>query len=194
MVAGRVPGGVAILYKCTFDHAVKNVYVQNRRICAITVLVNNSVVLLINAYLPVDPQCNAPTNEYESALHDIEALIQSVPNNDVILCGDLNTDLSRTNVQTQSLIDFTERNDLRVGWHSRHASPSNTYVNVHLNHVSCIDHFIMNERLFDSIAEMTTYLDPLNMSSHRPVLLRLKEQLTERLEAPGGKFFSPTNF
>ena len=184
VVAGRVPGGVAIFYKQSLDHVVKIVNVQNRRLCAMTIHVNDSVLLLINAYLPVDPQCNVSNDEYEDALNDVGLLIQSVPWDNVILCGDLNTDMRRTNMQTQSLTDFIERNNLCVGWQSAYASPSHTYVNVHLNHTSCIDHFIMNERLFDAIVEMKTYLDPLNMSSHRPVLLCLETQLTEQLEAP----------
>jgi exonuclease III len=52
VVAGRVPGGVAILYRHSLDHAVKIVNVQNRRICAMTILVNNYILLLINVYLP----------------------------------------------------------------------------------------------------------------------------------------------
>ena len=179
LTSGRVPGGVCILYKCTLDHAIKVIVTDNRRLCAISVQLNASLLLLLNLYMPVDTQSNIIDPSYECVLDEVEGLLHSIEPDDVILCGDLNTDFGRDDAQTKALQDFIERNDLRMGWHSPHASQSHTYVNMDLNHFSCIDHFMLNDRLFVAIDEVSVARDPLNMSYHLPVILRLNDQLTE---------------
>ena len=46
---------------------------------------------------------------------------------DVILCGDFNTDFDRPNAQTRALNDFIDRNNLMVGWNCDVAKKESTY-------------------------------------------------------------------
>ena len=89
---------------------------------------------------------------------------------DALICGDLNTDLSRSNLQTRTLLEFVQRNDLHAAWHSPNAAPDDTYVNVHLNNSSRIDHFVVTERVFDAIVSHHVCPDPL---THSPPMARL---------------------
>ena len=46
-----------------------------------------------------------------------------------------------------------------------------TYTNFSLNHMSCIDHFIVTENVFDSIVSNNVIVDPTNPSNHNSVTI-----------------------
>ena len=48
--------------------------------------------------------------EYEACIEVLDELLMTVAYNDVIIGGDLNTDLARNNAHAKCLIDFCSRN------------------------------------------------------------------------------------
>ena len=81
-------------------------------------------------------------SEYKD-VNDVESIILSNNVDEVIIGGDFNTCFDWRNVQTRCLKEFIERNCLKVTWESSAAVKDYTYTNLGLNHVSCIDHFIV---------------------------------------------------
>ena len=174
IITGRIPGGVAILYKKGLCHSVNEILFESRRVCGIRISMFARCYLLINVYLPVDQQSMSIIHvEYEQALNEIEGIINATTFNDVIICGDYNTDLSRNNLQTETLCQFIERNELKIGWESARAQRGMTYVNVDLNHVSTIDHILLNDNLFSVIDELCVVSDVMNRSYHSLIRLKL---------------------
>ena len=168
IINGRVPGGVCILFRKSLTHCVREIKVECKRLCAVSItLGNGSQCLLMNAYLPVDNQHHNDANpEFIHATDCIESALNSTVCNYIVVCGDLNTSFDRMNAQTRVLKEFMHRNDLMSAWSSDNAELSNTYINLNLGHFSCIDHFLINEPLFYSIIEHRVHSDPMNVSSH----------------------------
>ena len=174
IITGRIPGGVAILYKKSLCHSVNEILFESRRVCGVRVSMFSRCYLLINVYLPVDQQSMSTIHvEYEQALNEIEGIINATAFNDVIICGDYNTDFSRNNLQTETLCQFIERNELKIGWDSVRAQRGMTYVNVDLNHASTIDHVLLNDNLFTVIDELRVVSDVMNRSYHSLIRVRL---------------------
>ena len=145
---------------------------SNVRICGIKITSNSTTSLLLNVYMPVDHQSNSRLDmEYTSVLDELEGILHSHVYDNAIICGDFNTDFRRHNLQSRTLVDFNERNDLCVGWNSERALFSETYANIHLMHSSCIDHFIMSEGIFETVLDHRVVDDPLNWSSHNALMI-----------------------
>ena len=184
IIQGHIPGGVAILFKKSIQHCVEAVNIESNRACCVILKRNNVSSLIVNLYLPVDLHSQSVVHDdLEKTLYEVEGLMHSCVLDDVLLCGDLNTDFSRSNLQTKTLLELVQRNDLRIAWHSQNALCDDTYVNVNLNHKSCIDHFLLSERMFQAIDSLLVRPDPLNVSSHSSIELRLSDQLSYLHEA-----------
>ena len=112
---------------------------------------------------------------YQTEIDTIEYLAsRSRPNDDVILCGDWNTEMERNNAQTNVFKHFMQRNMLKICWEHTQAKLTSTYCNYELNHNSCIDHFVLTPRMFDSIRKCVVDTSPLNPSHHRIITLEIE--------------------
>ena len=172
IVNGRWSGGVAILFKKSISPCVDEISVRSRRMCAVALRDETHSIIIANVYMPIDPQSNTLIDdEYNDVVNELEGLLHSTAYTDVVICGDFNTDFSRNNLQTNTLVEFLDRNDLRVGWDADCAEIYDTYLNVHLAHASRIDHFIMNSEVFENLAQHRVLADPINCSSHNALLL-----------------------
>ena len=182
---GRAHGGVAILFRKRLCNTVNVVSFESRRVCGITVKMFSRIYLLINVYLPVDLQNNHAIDvEYDQALNEIEGVLGASVYDDVLLCGDFNTDFRRSNMQSLTLNQFIERNDLMVGWDSMKAKRDVTYINTDLNHSSTIDHVFVNENLFHSMNEMHVVSDVMNRSYHLLIKFCFKALIEQQCDDP----------
>lgn len=173
--SGRPHGGVAILFRKRLCNSVNAVKFESRRVCGFTVNMLSRIYLLICVYLPVDLQSNHAIDvEYEQVLNEIEGILNASLYDDVVLCGDFNTDFGRNNIQSLTLNQFIERNDLMIGWNSMRAKRDATYVNTDLNHLSTIDHVVVNENLFNSMNDMRVASDVMNRSYHSLIIFSFK--------------------
>ena len=79
-------GGVGILWKESLDVSIVT-GIENDRICAVTVEITNSPLLVICVYLPTSDCIN---EEYQAYLISLESIINSHPDHHVIIIGDFN--------------------------------------------------------------------------------------------------------
>ena len=76
--------------------------------------------------------------EYVQCIDSLEVILTPYAHDDIIICGDWNTSFERDNVQTKTMNEFLDRNELCVKWNHPLANKSNTYVNHNRNHESII--------------------------------------------------------
>ena len=172
ILAGRPYGGLAIFYKRSIAHNVKHIKTQSRRCCAVLVHEENCVpLMIINVYMPCD---NYSTRTVCQDFCDVIAEIEELLNDydgAVLLCGDWNTDPTRSTAQTSYFHEFVERNHLHICWDHQNASVQPTYANDALHHYSCIDHFVMSSNLYNTMVACDVNSCPLNPSDHRDIAI-----------------------
>lgn len=180
-ITGHAYGGVAILTRTDVRNA-RIVKTDSKRLCAVNFVVNNASVLIVNVYMPVEPQIARASSDststlcdeddsFEVVINEIEMLIECTVCDHVVICGDFNAAFERNNVQSNRLVEFIVRNDLCIGWDFPNTEVVPTYVNTSLNHASRIDHFLVDRCMFDFIQCHEVSADPLNFSSHALLVL-----------------------
>ena len=130
LLQGRPYGGCAFLYKRSWNCSLQMLNVDSKRICACVIKLHSNVKLLvINAYMPIDTPANI--DEFQCILYDVESIIASQCDADVVvLCGDLNTDLTRHgSMHTRALTDFISRMPLSLGLTNHAADVNYSYIN-----------------------------------------------------------------
>jgi exonuclease III len=173
ILAGRPYGGVAILWNKCLSNRVVPFTICNRRLCAVKVILDNDVkLLLINVYMPCDNRSKTVVHEdYQKVIDDIEQVLLSSEYDCVMIFGDLNTCLNRNNAHTKLLLQFAKQNELYNVWDHPNAEPDDTYVNYALNQSSRIDHAYVTQNLVPCIVKFNAYQSPLNPSDHVPIFL-----------------------
>ena len=118
-----------------------------------------------------DNHSNVVNQQYDEVIDCIEIIFNSFDSNAFIVCGDYDTSFSRANAQTACLSAFITRNNLHNSWIHPNSVGDFTYTNFSLNHMSCIDHFIVTENVFDSIVSNNIIADQIIPSNHNSVVL-----------------------
>ena len=170
---GRPFGGTAILYKKSLAKYVQYINVSDsRRSCAISIDMDKKY-LIVCVYMPCDKGSNTGNTEYEDILFDIGCVIEKTQYDHIIICGDFNTSFERTNGQTLALTCFLRTHNLISTWDHVKSKKDYTYINISLNHKSCIDHFCVSANIFAGVTDNYILYDHDNISSHNPVMLRV---------------------
>ena len=175
LLSGRPFGGCAVLVKKSLDCTVSLVNTNSR--CLFSCIFqcpNGSSFLLHNVYMPTDTCHDESNNDlFNEILSEIEYVNVSHDDIDnVVIAGDLNTDLSRSaSLHCASLLDFCENQDLRMCQFLDIASVDFSYMNVCANATSLIDHFIVSDALSHSVVRYECLHHGQNMSDHCPVTL-----------------------
>jgi exonuclease III len=156
VLRGRPYGGTGILWKDSMSHMVKPVDTGCDMLCSIKVTFSDeSKVLLVNCYMPVDNYKQHEVDaKFQVAVDHIERiLIENSEVSSVLICGDLNIDLSRNNSHAKCMWDFNERNQLVFSKLHTNAKYLYTYSDIRNNKQirSTIDQFIVSDNLFGSI-------------------------------------------
>ena len=108
-------------------------------------------------------------------------MIESVLYDDVILAADWNTDFNRKTAQTKYLVQqFMPFLKLKCSWNHNNSVKKDTFYSFNGNGSSCIDYFLMSERLFDDIVLSIVVWQGINLSPHQPVLLTLNSKCADR--------------
>ncbi len=173
IIRGRPYGGTAILFKKSLSRFITPITCNSKRISGIKVVTGLFSCVILSVYLPCDSFSNHIDPVYAETISCIETIYNSIDCNSFIVCGDFNTSFSRDNAQTKYLKDFIIRNHLCNGWDHSKSVIDFTYNNLHLNHMSCIDHFIVTKNLFQSFTNMYILHESINVSSHSAVILSI---------------------
>ena len=77
------------------------------------------------------------------------------------------------NAQTECLNNCISRCNFVASWDHQVSKKEFTYTNMSLNHVSCIDHIIMTNNIYDCISDNFVLNDPCNPSNHNILFLSI---------------------
>ena len=112
LLSGRPYGGSAILWSDRFKGKIDPVQFQSLRICGVIVSTSDINILLVSVYMPTDTTTDHNNmDEFNSILQEIVSLSASLDIYNVIIGGDLNTDMSRmSSLHTKALSDFLATN------------------------------------------------------------------------------------
>ena len=180
---GRGKGGLCTMWRKGLTKYVSKVECNSFRIQATKFQFNSSNFLVINSYFMCDPRTNFDENELLELLAEIRRVIEVAKCQNISLMGDLNCDFSRQTPFVQIVRDFCDNLNIQPIWsHPRSDSNSmivpvsHTYCQIVENVArhSCVDHFVMNQRLYEAIAEAGSIQSVDNFSGHDPIYCRIR--------------------
>ena len=169
---GRPQAGIAQLSRANVGILKNQVHSNSSRVQAQILNFSASKLLWINAYFPCDPQ----TEEFDdieliSVLNEIERILDTAQFDDVLVCADMNWDMSRTGGFSVTVRRFLDRLSLCSLWETHHVDF--THVHTDLSSVSTLDHFVCNERLLPFVKSCGVMHFGDNPSRHSPIMLKL---------------------
>ena len=171
IISGRPFGGCAIFWKKSIKHNISIIKPNSRRFIAISMTYHDTIILIINVYMPCDARQNV--DEYETILSDISNVILEYKASFVILGGDFNCDLDRTSPITCILKDFLCNESFINVNDSCSNDIDYTYINHFTGSTSNIDHFFVTGNLSDCIIDNKTVEKGNNLSDHLPLVLEV---------------------
>ena len=155
---GRPHGGVAIVWNKRIQCKVSPVELKSKRMCAVTIDLEDKVILLVCVYMPCDDRClHLNLMEFNYILNALDILMNEVDAEYVCIGGDFYTDLDRL-TQTQALINFTNDANLYLCANDPSSSVQYSFCSKGTGAKSLIDHFILSE----NISKLTLY-DPVDL-------------------------------
>ena len=170
---GRLSGGVGIMFKNNIECNVEEVKCESKRLCALKLEIEELDIMLINVYMPCYTGIiNGDLVEYNEVTNEINQLILSSRSQHAIIGGDFNTDISRNNAQTRSLISFADEGKLCLCLNHREADVPYTHIPIRGEN-STIDHFLTSQNLCDSLRVYKAMFVHNNFSDHIPLYLEL---------------------
>ena len=170
LLVGRPFGGCAIMYRKSLLACVKSIPTDSKRFCAVRLIdSSNSIILLINVYMPTDFGTSLPNVEFISCLSEIEAFIDSQSFDFLIIGGDFNVDFARASNNSLSLCDFMSSLNLSAV-DCLFSSIPFTYMRDDGSATSWVDHFLCSEQLVPSFSSISLGGSGLNLSDHQPLV------------------------
>ena len=119
--------------------------------------------------------------EFSNILCDIMVLSQTHNIDNLVIAGDLNTDLSRANsVHTQMIEEFMVNNCLKICSLGTIDYSYESKINGLRSH---LDHFIVSENICDLVTNVSVRHDGDNLSDHSPVIAEIDCQVTHASSA-----------
>lgn len=169
VLSGRPFGGCAIVWCSNDTIKMERVKLDSRRMVAVKCEITNHKFLLINVYLPYAVSISSNNDDYFEEIMMCESLIEDYQDYEIFIGGDFNADLNRQSNNTDRLTEFCNRCKLKcVDLHTN----TNVDYTYHFgdNRFSVIDHFIVNEHIFNSCVK-SVYVshDIDNLSDHEPL-------------------------
>ena len=169
-------GGVAIVWNKAIKCKISPVPVTSRRMCAIVIQVNGHNIMLFNVYMPSDTQydrCNLAA--FNEVLDEISDICVQYDTNQIIVGGDLNTDLNRNaSLHSISLRRFLSQESMKSGLQHVLSDVDFTFMSKISHDRSIIDHFLMTENLFNTICMYRSLHEGDNLSDHSVLQMQLQ--------------------
>ena len=180
---GRPFGGVSICWSPDLSHLITPITnYKHKRVVAVEFRTANNNFLLISIYMPFynssrREQCMAETID---AISMIDLLIDDHPQHQVVIGGDLNTELKGDSPFDALWIEHMTKN--RFAYCDQYVSSlTYTYRHDSLNQTKFNDHFIVSQDLLDdNVTHNHVILDEgSNTSDHLPLLMKISLQLNK---------------
>ena len=171
--SGRGRGGLAQLALRSLAVGRSRVVASSPRLQAQILNFPSCKILWLNAYMPCDPQLQTfDDTELLATLSEVESLISSNSDCDIVWAADMNWDKSRDNHYTRTVAAAMERLRLTSVWDGQNID----YTHVHTDGIatSTIDHFLVSSKLVGLVEECGPVHRGDNLSRHSPIFLRLR--------------------
>ena len=163
---GRPYGGVAIIWRSNLKYRTVPIKTISDRLCCIQIWLNDvHSILLFCVYMPCDDgRIGNNLNVYQDILSEISTLCSNINATYILLAGDLNTDLSRSNsLHTKELLNFCTMENISS---CHKVIPSIPFTFESGNSISVIDHILISDNLKDTLKNCYTIDYANNGSDH----------------------------
>ena len=179
---GRPFGGVALCWSPDLNHVIVPVTnYKHKRIAAVEVKTQNRNILLVTVYMPFfngssRAQC---MNETIDAISMMEIMLSDYPDHDIVIGGDLNTELKGESPFDTLWNGFCTKYSLSC-CDTLVSSIHHTYRHETLNQSKFNDHFLVSQDILDNGAINKHFIldDGHNPSDHLPLLLEITTNLS----------------
>ena len=176
LLIGRPHGGCSILWNNDMNCAVTPIATQSKRLCAVSALFPelNVKVGLFCVYMPTDTSTDHSNKmEFINILEEITALCTANGIDEMLIGGDLNTDLKRLNsLHTNALLSYVNRENL-IHPGNPYDQTEFTFQSLATDDRSYIDHFFISESLYQDDVQYSILHEGDNVSDHAAVSLTL---------------------
>lgn len=179
ITSGRPYGGVGFIWRKNLIVKYKILKFDCAEICGIKILLNNVWIGLFNVYMPCDGHDEL---KYLDMLNEIRHMCVLGDIDRIIVGGDFNTELSRSNSEhTSSLLNFVNTERLCLCKNLSISEVDYTYESFINGVRSTLDHFLVSFNLRDDVVAYRSKHSVDNMSDHSHVQLVLKLSVKEVL-------------
>ena len=181
VLRGRPFGGVSICWSPDLNQYITpTTNFKHKRVVSVELNTKDRKILLISAYMPFfdtskREQCMIETVD---ALSMIELLIEEHPNHEIVIGGDINTELQDNSPFDPFWKDLMSKNSF-VHCDRFVSHPQYTYRHDSLNQTKFNDHFIVSQALIDENKTRDHKIldEGDNVSDHLPLLMKLSLDL-----------------
>ena len=130
-------------------------------------------VLWVNGYMPCNPQLQTfDDNELVTTLGEMENLVTSTTECEVVWAAEMNYNMSRSNHYTRTVASALERMGLTSVW--RGCTVDHTHVHTDRFSTLVIDHFLVSRQLLGLVEDCGPAHKGDNLSRHSAIFLRLR--------------------
>ena len=171
VLMGRPYGGVAIMVHNSLARDSKCLIINERFI-----IVQLGGTLFVNIYFPCSTHIPVNYDLLCVILDELGLELAKYPGHNIVMGGDMNTDLRLSSRGANAIRGFTNNNNLLISSDRVALGYDHTYVNDGLGHSSMLDFFILSPGLFCDLVSIAVCDDPSNLSDHLPVELTIKSR------------------
>ena len=152
IVSGRPTGGVAIMWRKTFDKYV-TAHKIDERVNYIILKFHNSNILILNLYMPCDYRDHNSLHEYISYIAIINDIINQADIDSLIIAGDLNADHKKSTRFWKEFLNLINEFNL---FHVTSVLNNDdfTYLCPSSSSTSFLDHVMCSKNLTDRISDI----------------------------------------
>ena len=169
---GRPYGGVAILWRSNIKYNVVPVVTTSSRMCCIQIWVSDSdFIMLFSVYMPCDVGSSGNISVFQDILSEISVICSRHSAVNVVIAGDLNTDLSRErSLHTKELLNFCASENIST---CHTLLPSIPYSFQSSHGQSLIDHILISDNMKDALLQCSSFDNVNNGSDHNALICKL---------------------
>ena len=184
---GRPVNGMFTAVSKKLKIKAKDVSPASDRIQGVLLEEEGDSILIVNVYFPADPKTKTYGGDeaLENVLASIENLIQSHACNNVIIVGDMNTEMKRKNGRVARMEKFLSDNELQSAWEIFSVDFTHEFEKDEVTYTSTLDHIIWNTELKKSVVDSGVLHLASNTSDHHPIYCDVVRRFELAKDEPG---------
>ena len=145
-----------------------NTYALYNRVCAVQISIGLTNIIVFNVYMPCDTGANS--GMYSEIWQEIMAKCVELDSSNIIVGGDMNTNLQRVNSNfTRQLKWLCEVDSFTPCIDFVDSKIKYTFTSPVDHGTHTIDHLLVNDGLFNSVLEYYSLHEGTNLSFHSPI-------------------------